>query len=112
MWHRLMDAVDPAMVDDIGQVADRVPGTMGVHDVRVRWLGHKLQAELHITVDEDLPTRASHRIAEEVRHALLHAQPRLAVVTVHVDPCGHGGEDAHALTAHHIGTVTAPPAGV
>jgi hypothetical protein len=23
------------------------------------------------------------------------------VVNVHVDPCGHGGEDAHALTAHH-----------
>ena len=69
--------------------------------MRVRWLGHKLQAELHVTVDEEVPTRESHRIVEEVRHALFHAQPRLAVVNVHVDPCGHGGEDAHALTAHH-----------
>jgi cation diffusion facilitator family transporter len=112
MWRRLMDAVDPAVVGNIERVASGTPGTLGVHDVRVRWLGHKLQTELHITVDEDLPTRASHRIAEEVRHALLHAQPRLAVVTVHVDPCGHGGEDAHALTAHHSRAAATTSGGV
>lgn len=101
MWRRLMDAVEPEVVDDIETTAAMAPGVEGVHDVRVRWLGHTLRAELHITVDEDLPTRESHRIAEEVRHALFHAQPRLAAITVHVDPCGHGGADPHALTAHH-----------
>lgn len=101
MYHRLMDAVDPEVVDSIEQTAAKVPGALAVHDVRVRWLGHKLQAELHITVDEDLPTRDSHRIAEEVRHSLFHSQPRLAYLNVHADPCGHSGEDAHQLTAHH-----------
>lgn len=100
MWHRLMDAVDPELVDAIERAAV-VPGAMDVHDVRVRWMGHTLHAELHITVDEDLPTHTSHRIAEEVRHALLHAQPRLYSVQVHVDPCGHGGTDPHELTTHH-----------
>lgn len=102
MWHRLMDAVDPELVDTIEQAATAVPGPVDVHDVRVRWLGHKLQTELHITVDEDLPTHKSHRIAEEVRHALFHAQPRLAVVTVHVDPCGHSGADHHESASHHL----------
>jgi cation diffusion facilitator family transporter len=102
MWRRLMDAVDPSVVDGIEQVAAGVPGVHDVHDVRLRWLGHTLQAELHVLVDEDQPTRASHRVAEEVRHALFHAQPRLAAVTVHVDPCGHGGADPHQLTAHHV----------
>jgi cation diffusion facilitator family transporter len=101
MWHRLMDAVEPQTVDRIEQAAATVPGAHDVHDVRVRWLGHRLQAELHITVDEDMPTRESHRLAEEVRHTLFHAEPRLSVITVHADPCGHGGEDPHALTAHH-----------
>ena len=101
MWHRLMDAIEPEVVERIEQAAAGVPGAVGVHDVRVRWLGHKLQADLHVTVDEDLSTRESHRIVEEVRHALYHAQPRLADITVHVDPCGHGGGDAHDLTAHH-----------
>jgi cation diffusion facilitator family transporter len=101
MWHRLMDAVEPEVVDTIEQTAAAVPGVEDVHDVRVRWLGHTLGAELHATVDETLPTRASHAIAEEVRHQLFHTLPRLGGVTVHVDPCGHGGDDPHGLTAHH-----------
>ncbi len=57
--------------------AAAVPGVQAVADPRVRWLGHRLQAKLHITVNEDLPTYASHDIAEKVRHALTahHAQP-------------------------------------
>lgn len=105
MYRRLMDAVDPEMLDTIEQAAARVPGAVDVHAVRVRWLGHKLHAELHITVDEDMPTLESHRIVEEVRHALFHAMPKLAVVNVHADPCGHGGVDTHALTQHHAPTV-------
>ncbi len=52
----------------------------------------------------------AHLIAE-IRHALLHAEPRLAVVSVPVDSCSHSGEDAHALTAHHARTAAAHPAG-
>ena len=101
MWYRLMDAVEPELVDGIERAAAAIPRVETVHDVRVRWLGHRLEAELHIVVNEDLPTRESHRIAEEVRHALFHAQPRLAAINVHVDPCGHGGVDLHDATAHH-----------
>lgn len=101
MWYRLMDAIDPQVVEQIEQVAGAVAGVEGVHDVRVRWVGHQLQAELHIVVDEDLPTRASHAVAEAVRHALHHDLAHLAQVSVHVDPCGHSGIDHHATTAHH-----------
>jgi cation diffusion facilitator family transporter len=103
MWHRLMDAVDPALVDTVENTARAVPGVDEAHSARMRWLGHRLEAELHITVDEDLPTRESHRIVEEVRHRLFHQLPRLAEVHVHVDPCGHSAEDPHAITAHHHG---------
>ncbi len=102
MWRRLMDAVDPKMIDRVEKIAMTVPGAVDVHDVRMRWVGHKLYTDLHITVDEDLSTRESHLIAEHVRHKLFDAQPRLASVTVHVDPCGHNGEDPHALMAHHV----------
>lgn len=104
MWYRLMDAIDPAVVDQIERIARAVPGVMRVQSTRVRWLGHRLQVETHVVVDEDLPTRASHRIAEEVRHALFHDQPHLSLVDVHIDPCGHGGDDPHDLTIHHHST--------
>lgn len=100
IWYRLMDAVEPALVDRIEQQAQVVAGVGAVHAVRVRWVGHRLHAELHVEVDEDLSTRASHEIAEAVRHALLHDQPQLAMVDVHIDPCGHGG-DPHQALAHH-----------
>lgn len=87
MWRRLMDAVEPETVEGLTAASQGVSGVIDVHDVRVRWLGHTLQAELHITVNCQLPTVDSHRIAEEVRHALFHALPSLAEATVHVDPC-------------------------
>lgn len=72
----------------------------GVAILRMR-IGHKLIAELHITVDEELSTYESHHIAEQVRYALFDAQPKLSAVTVNVDPCGHSGRDPHELLAHH-----------
>lgn len=111
MWYRLMDAIDPEVVDQVEQTARKVAGVLDVHDTRVRWHGHRLQVELHVTVDEDLPTRESHHIAEEVRHLLFHEQPHLSFVNIHVDPCGHSGEDPHIHTGHHrvaVGHQTQP----
>jgi divalent metal cation (Fe/Co/Zn/Cd) transporter len=105
IWHRLMDAVEPGVVQDLERVATQaIEGTEGAHsieDMRVRWLGHKLQAELSLTVDENMSTRDSHQVAEEVRHAMFHARPQLASVIVHVEPDGSGGQDPHRLTQHH-----------
>jgi cation diffusion facilitator family transporter len=108
MWLRLMDAVDPAVVDMVEHTASDISGVEKVDNVRVRWTGHRLLAELHVTVNEDLPTRASHSIAEEVRHALFHVQPKLIEVTVHIDPCGHGGQNPHEVTAHHQALTPTP----
>jgi cation diffusion facilitator family transporter len=98
IWYRLMDAVDPAVGRSIAETPLRVPGVLAVHDVTVRWLGHRQRAELNIDVAADLSIVQSHQIAEEVRHDLFHALPALGEVTVHVDPAG--GE-YHGTTAHH-----------
>ncbi len=102
MWRRLMDAVDPELVDTVEHEAAEVEGVVAVESVRVRWLGHRLRVELNITVDEDLPTKSSHQIAEQVRHHLFHELPKLEEIIVHVNPCGHSGANPHSLTAHHM----------
>ncbi|OGO55799.1 MAG: hypothetical protein A2Z32_10065 [Chloroflexi bacterium RBG_16_69_14] len=101
MLGRLMDAVDPALVDQVEAVASRVPGVQAIERAQVRWLGHGLEAYLTLTVDRDLTVAAGHDLAEEVRHRLLHEIPRLDLAFIHVNPCGHDGTDAHALTRHH-----------
>ena len=101
MWHRMMDAVEPGFIDRLEHAAGHVEGVQSVHDVRARWLGHRLEADLRIVVDSDLSTTRSHAIAEAVRHALFHEDPKLASVLVHTDPCEHSGIDHHALTVGH-----------
>ncbi len=101
MVGRLMDAVEPSVVDRVEAVAASVPGVQDVERARVRWLGHGLEAYLVLTVDRDLSVAAGHALAEDVRHRLIHDVPRLDLAFIHVNPCGHDGTDAHALTRHH-----------
>ena len=101
VWERLMDAVDPGVVDKVERTAREVDGALAIHDVRVRWLGHNLEAELHADVDSQLSTASSHTISQEIEHALLHAVPGLERVIVHIDPVSPDGADYHATTAHH-----------
>ncbi|MHB1783053.1 MAG: cation diffusion facilitator family transporter [Acidimicrobiales bacterium] len=100
IYRRLMDAVDPALVDQVEHEAADVDGVHQVDDVRVRWIGHELRAELNLTVDGDLHVSQAHDIAEHVRHRLLHHIHRLADATIHTDPATTG-PDPHGLTAHH-----------
>ncbi|MDG4863262.1 cation diffusion facilitator family transporter [Streptomyces sp. T-3] len=105
VWHRLMDAVDPALVDAAEHALARVPGVRGVGAVQLRWLGHALRAETSIVVDPHLTVVEAHARAVAAEHALLHAVPKLARATVHVDhaaPEPAGGPDPHGMLAHHF----------
>lgn len=101
MLGRLMDAVEPELVDQVEAIAASTPAVQSVDRVRVRWLGHTLEASMAVTVDSDMTVTQGHRVSEEVRHRLLHEVRRLDTAVIHVNPCGHSGEDAHALTRHH-----------
>ena len=102
IYRRLMDSVEPELVDRVEQVLAGVDGVEGVDSVRIRWIGHELRAEAEIVSDADLSFSAAHGIAEEARHRLLHEVPRLADALIHTSPCGHDGDDGHAETAHHF----------
>ncbi|MEU6081483.1 cation diffusion facilitator family transporter [Streptomyces sp. NPDC047108] len=102
VFRRLMDAVDPALVDAAAAALLRVPGVVEVGELRMRWIGHRLRAEVAIVVDGELSVRAAHHVAVEAEHALLHALPRLTAALVHADPAAaHGEPDPHARLAHH-----------
>jgi cation diffusion facilitator family transporter len=100
MWLRIMDATDPALTDQVENAARSVDGVLDVHHIALRWLGHRQQGEMHITVDCQLSTYESHRIAEQVRLALFQKMPAMADVTVHVDPCECDAMVEYHLTVH------------
>lgn len=107
IFRRLMDAVDPELTVSAERVVAATDGVEGEPHVRIRWVGHELWADAELTVDCERSLSEAHAIAERAQHDLLHELPRLARVTVHVDPCDHGGADHHASTAHHFSTADA-----
>jgi cation diffusion facilitator family transporter len=86
IWYRLMDAVDPAVVDQIERQAAGSEHIAAVASVRVRWVGHALHAEIALVVADDLTLAQTHAIAESVRRTLLAHIPHLAVVTIEALP--------------------------
>jgi cation diffusion facilitator family transporter len=101
IYHRLMDAVDPALVDAAERVIAAVEGVRRVGSVRLRWIGHALHAEVEILVDHDMSVVDAHAVAVEAEHRLIHELPRLRAATVHTDPHGPAGADHHATLATH-----------
>ncbi|GAA1359625.1 cation diffusion facilitator family transporter [Catellatospora chokoriensis] len=100
VYRRLMDAVDPKLVDAVEQTLRGTPGVRDVGEVRLRWIGHRLRAECAVAVDAELTVARAHAIAVDAEHRLLHAVPKLTAAMVHADPAG-APADPHAVLHHH-----------
>ncbi|WP_320777459.1 cation diffusion facilitator family transporter [Streptomyces sp. CRN 30] len=99
---RVLDAVDPALVDSAERALREVPGVRGVGELRLRWIGHRLRAEVAVVVDGEASLRRAHGVAVAAEHALLHAVPGLTAALVHADPePAPGAADPHAPLDHH-----------
>ena len=85
---RLMDAVDPELVDQAVAAIRSVDGVRDVTELRIRWIGHTLRAEADITVASDLTVQAAHELAHHAEEHLLHYVRRLTGATIHVSPAG------------------------
>lgn len=101
VYRRLMDAVDPELVDAVEHALEHTEGVRGVGAVRVRWIGHRMRAECEIVVDPTLTVVEAHAVAVEAEHSLLHAVPKLGSAIVHADPAPIAGSDHHEAVAHH-----------
>jgi cation diffusion facilitator family transporter len=85
---RLMDAVDPALVDQASAAVLGVPGIAELRELRIRWIGHTLRAEVDATVDVTLTLAEAHDLAHHAERHLLKQVSRLTAATVHTSPAG------------------------
>ncbi len=100
VFTRLLDGIDPEVLDEITQAVHHTTGVCDVSEVRVRWLGHRLHAEVNVAVLAGLSVEQGHDIAKEVRHNLLHELRYLSNATIHIDPSTASGEVHHAIATH------------
>lgn len=94
---RMLDGVDPDLVDKIRDEAMQVIGVEEVNEIRIRWIGHSLHSEVNITVNSRLSVEEGHNIAKQVRHSLLHHLQFLSEAIIHVDPANASGERFHEM---------------
>ena len=100
IFFRMLDGADPHVIAEIRHAAEHVPQVKGVAEVRARWLGHRLHAEINIAVDPAMTVAQAHAVATEVRHQLLHHLDYLSLVVIHVDPADQSGEVHHGIAPH------------
>ena len=100
LFTRLLDGVDSEVIDEVRHSVHHVPEVLEVTEVRVRWLGHRLLADVNIAIQSNLSVEQGHQIAREVQHQLLHHLPYLANATIHVDPVSASGEHHHRIVDH------------
>lgn len=100
VFTRLLDGVDPGLVDEISHAVNHARGVIDVTEVRIRWVGHHLHAEVNIAVDPESSVEEGHTIATEARHILLHQVHHLSNAVIHVDPAHASGEGHHQIREH------------
>jgi cation diffusion facilitator family transporter len=86
VFGRLLDRIDPEYVDTARTVLSSQPGVRGVRRLRMRWVGHQLEADTELDVDPALSLADAHAVAHSAEHELAHAFPKLGSVVVHAYP--------------------------
>ena len=99
---RMLDGVEPGLVEDVIHASEHVDGIERVTDVRARWLGHRLHVEAKIVVDERRLVAAANEIAEAYRQELLHHLPGLASATIGLAAPTAGSSHHHAPRPIHV----------
>ena len=100
VFTRILDGVEPGVVEEIRHAASEVEGVERVAEVRARWIGHRLHAEINAAVSPELSVAEGHEIALEVNHRLMHRLGYLGKAVVHVDPVQAAGEEHHRVASH------------
>ena len=83
---RMLDGVDPDVVEAIEHAVDHVAEVQAVHQIRARWLGHRLYTEVAIGVLPTLSIQDGDAIARKVEAQLQEHIPYLAHAAVQIRP--------------------------
>ncbi len=102
MTRRLLDGIEPEIVDEAAEAIKSVDGVLAIDDLRVRWHGHQLRIAASVAVSPELTVKDGHDIAHTVEHELHHQFSSPIVAIIHIEPYEH--TDSHESVAHHTRT--------
>ena len=99
---RLMDGVEPDLLERAEHALRHSPGLAAVGPVRLRWSGHRLSGDAVVALRGDPPLREIERVIAEAESRVRRSVPNLDRFVVHatsepdaLDPRGPGDAPAH-----------------
>ena len=111
VFTRMLDGVEPEIPAEVRHAAEHIPGIRQVLDVRARWLGHRLHAELDVALDGEVSLRQADALAAAFEHELFDHVPALASARIRVRPYDPASTEAlvdHTGQAQGHGHHSAP----
>src|SRR5215218_9912921 len=102
---RMLDGVEPGITEEIRHAAEHVPSVERVLDIKTRWLGHRLHADVALALPGDLSLATAEEVAGTLRRELFSHLPALGSANVTfgepgplaaaaTKPAGHGHHHA------------------
>lgn len=86
VFGRMLDGVEPEVFDEIKHALTHVNGISEVLNIKARWTGHKLLAEIYIKVPQGISVEKAHETIEEIEHELIHHIKYISNVIVDIEP--------------------------
>lgn len=78
--------LDKEELEKIHLLAKSVDGVHSIHLLKTRYIGNSVLVEMHLQVSNTISVSEGHMIGEFVREKLMTDFPKIAEITVHVDP--------------------------
>jgi cation diffusion facilitator family transporter len=85
---RSLDGVEPGLTDEIRHAAEHVFGIERLADVKARWIGHKLHADVTIAVDSSKSVAEANAVVLALRNELKAHLPALGTATIQFETTG------------------------
>ena len=91
IWRRMMDSVDPEVVEGIERAAGEIPQIEGIESLRARWVGHRVYGEVAVRVPSELSVAEAARVKEKLYESAKRTLPKLERLAVETDPSSSRG---------------------
>lgn len=96
IFRRMLDGVEPGVVDEIQHAVTHVPEVLGVESVKARWIGHRMSVEVTIAVDRNVLFAVASTVSDAVKRELFAHLPALGSVSVSMVSAPE-----YAVASHH-----------
>lgn len=73
---RMLDGVEPHIIDEIRHAVEHVPG-VEMHKAKARWVGHRLHADITVSLDPGMTVADASGLANTLRKVLREHLPAL-----------------------------------